>query len=101
MSKETTAKWNNFVLCIEMLLFAVMLARAFPASEFTAETSRDMHRHKWVKPLKQVMSTRDVRTDIRKNFSRRTVDEGGHRGVPFLEADHGAAAGAAPQYDEL
>ena len=34
VSKETTTKWNNFVLCIEMLLFAVMLARAFPASEF-------------------------------------------------------------------
>jgi hypothetical protein len=93
---ETAAKWNNFILCIEMLFFAIMLAFAFPASEFKGETSVQLHRDRWVKPLKQVISVEDVKSDIKKSFSRRIANEEGQRGVPLMEMDHVSDA-----YNEL
>jgi hypothetical protein len=96
VSTETAAKWNNYVLCIEMLFFAIMLSFAFPSSEFKEETSKELHRDRWVQPLKQVINVGDVRTDIKKSFSRRIVNEEDNRGVPLMEMDH-----VSDKYNEL
>jgi len=57
-------QWNDFVLCIEMLLFAFLQCRFFPWQEFKAEITD----RKALSNMKGVLSIVDVVKDIKHNF---------------------------------
>eukprot|EP00467_Chlorarachnion_reptans_P025771 CAMPEP_0114499786 /NCGR_PEP_ID=MMETSP0109-20121206/7609_1 /TAXON_ID=29199 /ORGANISM="Chlorarachnion reptans, Strain CCCM449" /LENGTH=362 /DNA_ID=CAMNT_0001677389 /DNA_START=278 /DNA_END=1366 /DNA_ORIENTATION=- len=62
-STEEANRWNDFILCLEMPLFAYVQYRAFPWHEFqTGVPDRS-----WLEAAGEVMSVRDVAQDIYHN----------------------------------
>jgi hypothetical protein len=79
---DKSEQWVAFILCIEMVLFAMLLHKAFPADEFKDETS-SVNKSPW-QALLEVLNIRDVVADTRHSFSRNYVDQGSGRGESFL-----------------
>jgi len=61
---ESGMQWNDFVLCCEMLFFAILHYRYFPWQEFKAE----MPNRTALSNMKGVLSVNDVVRDIKHNF---------------------------------
>lgn len=81
MSKEDGYKWNDFILCIEMLLFAIVHLFAFSAREFASGRRPDT---KVIHHIMQVISFTDVVADARNHFGNRQSPIEGYRGVSLL-----------------
>eukprot|EP00466_Bigelowiella_natans_P012274 jgi/Bigna1/128839/aug1.7_g3547 len=62
-SKEEANRWNDFILCLEMPLFAVLQYRAFPWHEFQS----GIPDKGWLEAAGEVMSVRDVAQDLYHN----------------------------------
>ncbi len=62
-SKEEANRWNDFVLCCEMPLFAYLQFRAFPWFEFQSGVPGKS----WLAAAGEVMSVRDVAADLMHN----------------------------------
>lgn len=87
------ARWNDFILCIEMLVFALLHLSAFGAGEF-----RSSFEHSVVDNMGSVLSVRDVVHDTVHNFKpiyrvcARHVHEY-HHIVPSLSYCHAVIIG--------
>jgi len=64
MDMDDGLKWNDFILCIEMLFFALIHLKFFPWQEFRTEIP---NRHA-LNNMKGVLSVVDVVKDIRHSF---------------------------------
>jgi len=64
MDMDNGLKWNDFILCIEMLLFAMIHLKFFPWQEFRTEIPD----RKALSNMKGVLSVLDVMKDIRHSF---------------------------------
>jgi hypothetical protein len=53
---QNTLMWNDFILCIEMVVFSALLMCAFPASEFQGGIPDS----RFMDNVKSVLSVRDV-----------------------------------------
>lgn len=64
ISSEEAYKWNDFILCIEMIGFSVALMFAFPVSEFIGGIP-DRH---VLQNVKDVLTVKDIYQDVYHNF---------------------------------
>mmetsp|Transcript_10421 Transcript_10421/g.15852 ORF Transcript_10421/g.15852 Transcript_10421/m.15852 type:complete len:774 (-) Transcript_10421:41-2362(-) len=64
MSPEDSYMWNDLILCVEMVLFSLLLMCAFPTSEFQGGIPDS----KFIDNVKSVLSVRDVMQDVYHNF---------------------------------
>ena len=84
LPREDGTRWNDFILCVEMIGFAGLIMRAFCWREYVTGVPDK----RWLENLKGVVSVRDVVQDIRHNF------------VPTYQVRAGLArARAAPRAD--
>jgi len=63
-SAEEANRWNDFILCVEMPLFAILQYRAFPWYEFQSGVPNKS----WLAAAGEVMSVRDVAQDLMHNI---------------------------------
>jgi len=63
-SAEEANRWNDFILCIEMPLFAILQYRAFPWYEFQTGVPDKS----WLAAAGDVVSVRDVAQDLMHNI---------------------------------
>jgi hypothetical protein len=80
---KETVLWNDFILCVEMVLFAGLLVLAFPFSEFQGGTPDGG----FLDNFRDVLKMDDVMEDLYRNFTPVYHDYGlqrsekeGHRG---------------------
>ena len=64
LPREDGTRWNDFILCVEMIGFAGLIMRAFCWREYVTGVPDK----RWLENLKGVVSVRDVVQDIRHNF---------------------------------
>jgi len=64
MNTDDGNKWNDFILCIEMLFFAIIHLKFFPWQEFRT----DIPDRQALSNMKGVLSLVDVANDIRYSF---------------------------------
>jgi len=70
MDMAQALRWDDFLLCMEMLLFAVIHLKFFPWQEFRTDIpGRGVFTH-----MKGVLSIMDVVKDIRHSFKLRTLE---------------------------
>jgi hypothetical protein len=67
---EEALMWNDFILCIEMVLFATILAFAFPVSEFQG----GMPQSRVLESVKDIISVSDVFEDVYHSFTPKYND---------------------------
>jgi hypothetical protein len=64
MSPENAIMWNDLLLCIEMVVFSLILMVAFPTSEFQG----GLPDSRLMENVKDVLKIRDVVQDVYHNF---------------------------------
>ena len=67
---ENTSSYQNFFVCIEMLLAAILLRFAFPYSIYRDQKDKGMQMHQIGSNLKDTLNPKDVVKDTIHNFSR-------------------------------
>ena len=65
MPTEDSVVWNDLILCVEMVLFAIMHCLAYPTSEFQGGTPDST----FIDNVKDVMKLSDVMQDMYHNFT--------------------------------
>lgn len=65
MPTEDAVVWNDLILCVEMVLFAIMHCLAYPTSEFQGGTPDST----FMDNVKDVMKLSDVMQDMYHNFT--------------------------------
>ena len=78
MTHEAAVLWNDFILCLEMVGFALLLGLAFHPREYMDGDATDGG-HRWLGNLREVVSVRDVVADINHSFKPTYQDYVLHR----------------------
>jgi len=78
MTHEAAVLWNDFILCLEMVGFALLLGVAFHPREYMDGDATDGG-HRWLGNLREVVSVRDVVADINHSFKPTYQDYVLHR----------------------
>jgi len=84
MTSEEGYKWDDFILCLEMLVFAVVHLYAFSAREYHVKGPVPSSQRRVLSHLVSVLSVRDVVQDAVNNFGARQLPIEGYRGVALL-----------------
>lgn len=69
--KDTLALFNNFILCCEMVLFAILHRLAFNWAEFSQVTGVKTNRDDAIGNARDVISMTDVASDAYHSFNRK------------------------------
>ena len=64
INEDTALKWNDLFLCLEMVLFSLLLMLAFPVAEYRA----GIPEMRVLESVKEVLTVRDVFQDMYHNY---------------------------------